>query len=1195
VKRLRHVSVFNAIVLLLGTTFTASALAQSQKPLQDEAAGRIVVGTSYQNDTSLPLYYLPEWKDGVSEDDRDAAENPKIPNHHVDSVDPVVQHTFSAVAQMPLPILNFDGMPNGCGCAPPDTDGEVGETQYVQMTNAGYQVFNKATGVSVLGPVSTSSIWAGFGGVCETNGHGDPVVLYDQIAKRWVISQFASATANITDECIAVSTTSDATGSYNRYGFHLGSNFYDYPHLGMWPDGYYMSMNVFNASGTAYLGPQPYAFNRTAMLTGAPATFLSTAAPLGNTFGPLLPADLDGSATPPIGSPNPFVEFPGQASPVYNVYRFHADFATPANTTFALASSPAAAAFTELCGSTRACVPQIGGVSTDNLDGIGDRLMFRLAYRNFGAHDALVGNFTVSAGGVAGIRWFELRNTTSGATSVFQESTYQPDTTWRWMGSTAMDVNGDLALAYSASNGTINPQLRYAGRLSGDPLNTLSQAEVHLFDGTGHQTGTSNRWGDYSDLSVDPVDECTFWFTSEYYSTTGAFGWKTRIGNFKFPSCSLAPGFSLAVTPSNNSVCAGTPANYSVSVGSTSGFNGAVTLAATGNPASSTVSFTPNPVPTLPGTSALQVVTTGVAAGSYPLTINGTATGASNQSASTNLAVFAGVPGAPTLTAPANASTGQAVRPTFTWTGSNTESYKIDVATDSAFSSIILTQTLVGTTFTPAADLSSNATFYWRVTPTNPCGSGVASPTFTFATQALPGDCTVGTTPQTVYSYDFESGLNGWTLGAGSIGNTWADNLASFHGGAHSWKATDSAVISDQRFVSPSIVLPSGQLPLTLQFWHKRDLEPNTATSCYDGGILEASTNAGATWTQVNSAALLTDPYTGPVSSGFTNPLAGLQAWCGVQDWTREIVDVAGYAGQTAQFRFRLGSDSSVGHDGWYLDDVKVQSCLGGPTYTVGGNVSGLAASGLVLSLNSGAQTLPVPVSGAFTFPNGLPTSTPYAVTVGTQPAGQTCSVANGSGTIAGANVTNVAVTCVTTPTYTVGGSVSGLSGTGLVLSLNAGAQTLPIAANGTFTFPTALADGTAYAVTVGTQPSGPSQTCTVSNGSGTLAGANVSNVAVTCTTNSYTVGGSVSGLVGSGLVLTLNGSTNLPVGANGTFAFPGALASGTAYTVTVSTQPTSPVETCTVTNNSGTIAAANVTNVAVSCSDAIFTDGFDG
>ncbi|HEY0231612.1 MAG TPA: hypothetical protein VGC55_10190, partial [Dokdonella sp.] len=215
-----------------------------------------------------------------------------------------------------------------------------------------------------------------------------------------------------------------------------------------------------------------------------------------------------------------------------------------------------------------------------------------------------------------------------------------------------------------------------------------------------------------------------------------------------------------------------------------------------------------------------------------------------------------------------------------------------------------------------------------------------------------------------------------------------------------------------------------------------------------------------------------------------------------------------------------------------------------------------------------------------------------YAVTIAAQPSNptQTCAVTNGSGTIAGANVTNVGVTC-TTNSYTVGGSVSGLGGSGLALSLNGGAS-LPISANGAFTFPASVASGATYAVTIAAQPSGPAQVCTVSNGSGTIAAANVTNVNVTCVTRSFTVGGTVSGLIGSGLALKLNGGASLPVASNGAFTFPTALADGTGYTVTVAAQPGG--KACTVTNGSGTIAGANVSNVGVVCSDRIFANGFE-
>jgi hypothetical protein len=505
----------------------------------------VVVGHSTHNDTSAPLRDMKQLPN-TFKPEREANENPKLTHAHKNVKDEALQ-TAPITAAMPGTDLNFDGVPFpgvACNCAPPDTNGEVGATQYVQIVNEGYQVFNKSTGASQLGPSGIATLWQGFGGVCESAGNGDPVVLYDQIAGRWIITQFAGNSVP-TDECIAVSTTSDATGSYFRYGFHLGSNFFDYPHLGVWPDAYYMSMNVFNSTGTAFLGPQPFAFDRAKMLNGQPATFITTGITGGSAEEVYLPADLDGSTPPPAGAPATFVEFPGGGS--YRTFHFHVDFATPANSSFTLFASPAAAGFSLLCSGTRSCVPQSG--TTSRLDGIGDRLMFRLAYRNFGDHESVVGNYSVSSGSVAGIRWFELRNVTSGPVTKFQESTYQPDSTWRWMGSAAMDGSGNIAVGYSASSGTISPQIRYAGRLAGDPLNTLAQGEGTLFAGTGSQTGTSSRWGDYSDITVDPVDDCTFWYTNEYYSTTSSFNWRTRIASFKFPGCGGAPTPTPTPTP----------------------------------------------------------------------------------------------------------------------------------------------------------------------------------------------------------------------------------------------------------------------------------------------------------------------------------------------------------------------------------------------------------------------------------------------------------------------------------------------------------------------------------------------------------------------------------------------------------------------------------------------------------------------
>jgi hypothetical protein len=553
----------------LGAVKTLSATPAN--PDQDQKSD-ITVVASYQNDTSIPLRKMKPHP-VVSKSEREANKNPKIPTTHKDSPDPVVQDRFDVLTNlvttnMPNPLLNFDGIPFpgvSCNCAPPDTNGEVGATQYVQIANEGFQVFNKTTGASQLGPVGISTIWSGFGGPCETAGSGDPILLYDQLANRWLISQFAGVGIP-TDECVAVSTTSDATGSYHRYAFHLGSNFFDYPKLAVWPDAYYMAMNVFTSSGSAFLGPQPFAFDRAKMLNGLPATFITTGITGGPSEPTYLPADLDGSILPPAGAPATFIQWPGTGS--YRVFHFHVDFANPLNSTFTLFASPPAAGFTLRTSG----IPQLG--TTSLLSPIGDRLMFRAATRFFAdGHESLVSNFTVQSGGVAAVRWFELRNPTLGPVTVFQQGTYQPDTTHRWMGSAAMDQQGNLAVGYSASSSAVNPQIRYAGRLVGDPLNTLPQVEATLFAGTGSQIGTSGRWGDYSAMTIDPVDDCTFWYTQEYYATTSSFNWRTRIASFKFPGCGGTVTRTLTVASSNPS----SGVSISVSPADNNGFGGGTT------------------------------------------------------------------------------------------------------------------------------------------------------------------------------------------------------------------------------------------------------------------------------------------------------------------------------------------------------------------------------------------------------------------------------------------------------------------------------------------------------------------------------------------------------------------------------------------------------------------------------------------
>jgi uncharacterized repeat protein (TIGR01451 family) len=613
IKIALSVALISISAILLASSFKAapSGASSQQQGSQTNNHGTIVVH-SYHNDVSPPLRDIQP-RPVQLKLQCELKENPKIPNNHIDSPDTAVQDPVASLrslqqSNIPATTLNFDGIlyPGvNCFCAPPDPNGAVGLTQYVAEVNDAIQVFDKTNGNSLLGPIATSTLWTGFGGVCEFNGNGDGILLYDHIANRWIVSQFAGVSTD-TDECIAVSTSSDATGSYNRYGFHLGSNFFDYPKIAVWPDAYYMSMNIFNPSTSAYMGPQPFAFDRANMLLGNPATFITTGITNGSTENPYLPSDLDGSTMPPAGAPNSFVEWPGNGT--YKIYHFHADFGTPANSTFTLFASPAAAAFTQLCPNTRACVPQSGvTTASSGLDGIGDRLMFRAAYRNFGDHESLVTNYTVSSSGVAGVRWIELRNVTNGPVTVFQESTYQPDTTWRWMGSVAMDNAGDLAVGFSASSSTINPQIRYAGRLAGDPLNTLAQGEATLFAGAGSQSGTGDRWGDYSAMSVDPVDDCTFWYTNEYYSTTSAFNWRTRIGNFAFSQCTPqpppppAPAVSIFKTADAASVIPGAQIGFTITVKNT-GAAAATGLSVSDNlPAGNDINWSIDGVNTDPG------------------------------------------------------------------------------------------------------------------------------------------------------------------------------------------------------------------------------------------------------------------------------------------------------------------------------------------------------------------------------------------------------------------------------------------------------------------------------------------------------------------------------------------------------------------------------------------------------------------
>jgi hypothetical protein len=405
------------------------------------------------------------------------------------------------------------------------------------MVNTRFAIFDKS-GVLVAGPTDINLLFAGLGGgnQCVVNNDGDPVVLYDRLADRWLLSQFAvPGGPSGFHVCIAISQTPDPTGSYFLYDFAVPV-FPDYFKLGVWPDGYYMATNE-GAPGTVGV----FALNRARMLQGLSASVIRFVVTNRNF---LLPSDLDGVRPPPAGSPNYFYTFTdpsfwaGGGVDRLDLFAFHADFAVPGNSTFtALPSLPITAFNYTVCGYfVLTCIPQ--PPPGQSVDPVSEWPMWRLAYRNMRTHEALVGNFTVDVDGAnhAGIRWFELRRSGAGPWTLVQEGTHAPDASHRWMGSIAMDANGNIALGYSVSSTSVQPSLRYATRLAGAAPGTL-EPEAVLIPGTGVQTGGFNRWGDYSAMSVDPSDECTFWYTGEYYAVTSTSGWSTRIGAFKIPSC----------------------------------------------------------------------------------------------------------------------------------------------------------------------------------------------------------------------------------------------------------------------------------------------------------------------------------------------------------------------------------------------------------------------------------------------------------------------------------------------------------------------------------------------------------------------------------------------------------------------------------------------------------------------------------
>jgi hypothetical protein len=444
-----------------------------------------------------------------------------------DALAPATSGTPGApLAPAPAPTASFDGLDFaawGSGW-PPDTTGDVGPSHYIQGVNGSIGIWAKATRTRLAAfTLNAFFTTAGAKTECSANNQGDPTVVYDSISGRWILADFAwSNLAGPYYQCMAVSKTGDpVAGGWWVYQFPVSAtDMNDYPKMSVWGDGIYLTANMFKG-GSTFTGAKVWAFNRDDLTTGAALRYV--AFQLSSSYFSLLAANARASGVP-TGTPEYLVSLAGTS---LRVWRVNVDWSTPTNSTLTGPTTVAVTSYTR--------PNSINQPVGDKLDAMADRIMNRVQYRADGTPSLWI-THTVSSGSKAATRWYQL-NVSGASPTVLQSGTYQPTTgVHRWMGSMAVDKVGNAAIAYNVSSSSTYPGIRFAGRTATAALGTFDQSEQTLVNGTGAQVNGYNRWGDYSDLALDPSDGCTFWFTGEYYSVTGS-AWRTRIGSFKLPTC----------------------------------------------------------------------------------------------------------------------------------------------------------------------------------------------------------------------------------------------------------------------------------------------------------------------------------------------------------------------------------------------------------------------------------------------------------------------------------------------------------------------------------------------------------------------------------------------------------------------------------------------------------------------------------
>ena len=673
---------------------------------------------------------------------RHGTTEPKSP----DSLAPKSQQNPSGFLT-PATIRNFAGQSNASGVYPPDIEGAVGVDYYVQMVNSTFAIYNKNDGTIAQAPRNTNTLWASHGGRCQSDNSGDAIALYDEAAQRWVLTQFAVA-GTPRSVCFAISQTPDPTGAYYTYDL-VTARYPDYYKLGVWPtsgqNAYYMGTNS-GQQGQYDI----YALDRENMLLGLPARSSQFFQSYPNL---IMPADVDGDTPPPANAPGLMYSFRDAGASYFgnpandsiDVYEFDIDWDVPSNTTFTL-EQVITNAFGGLvdfnwtvCGFFQTnCLPQQGTAVL--IDSGSWWPQQRLQYRNFGGFETLVGTWTVNAvvspAKHAAPRWFELRRDIGVPTwTLRQQGTFAPDADNRFSPSISMDASENIALAYSTTSASSFPSIKYTVHDESVDATGFMETEAVLIAGGGSQTGSVGRWGDYSSMEVDPVDDCTFWFTSEYYASTSSVNWVTRIASFKIPSC---VNYSIQAVSDSISVCkANNTGNFDLTLSSS--YLATTNMTVAGCPAGATCNYSTDPVIFPATTTSLNLSNLSAATGGTHV-LTATATDSVDPLATTDrlltLNLQSAAPSTPSLSSPANDTFVTSLIPSLAWSSvSDQQDFLVEIDDNNDFSSIDFTTTTSGLS-TTATSLAPETCYYWRVAPSNLCGSGLTSSVSQFYTGA---------------------------------------------------------------------------------------------------------------------------------------------------------------------------------------------------------------------------------------------------------------------------------------------------------------------------------------------------------------------------------------------------------------------------------------------------------------------------